>query len=200
MRRRHVAGLGDSEDVILVANPLSRSKAALIMYAPQLRADELLVVRGIPTTDLHWTITEAAGVLSEPMTENLLGEAIRSRKTSVEELLDVAHRSESPGGPVVMSLLRSMSTRDLQARSGSERRVTRAVVAAGHEAPEVNQRILAAIAAHELDMYWSDLRLNVEIEGPHHDLPEQRRRDRRRDKDLTAVDIHVERIPVSDQA
>ncbi len=65
--------------------------------------------------------------------------------------------------------------------------------------PQVNAWF-PTIAGHgyELDLYWPALRLDVEIDGPRHDLPFQRAKDHRRDADLRTRGITVVRFPTTD--
>ena len=83
-------------------------------------------------------------------------------------------------------------------RSRAERRARDRIRDAGLLVPLVNAWF-PTIAGHgyELDLWWPELRLNVEIDGPHHALPFQRAKDRRRDTDLRARGITVARHPTA---
>ena len=48
----------------------------------------------------------------------------------------------------------------------------------------------------QADIAIEDVRLDVEVDGPHHGLPWQRERDRRRDRDLAALDWLVVRYSI----
>jgi len=48
---------------------------------------------------------------------------------------------------------------------------------------------------YELDLWWPDLSLDFEIDGPHHRLPHQRRRDALRDAALRSFGVTVTRVP-----
>lgn len=62
-------------------------------------------------------------------------------------------------------------------RSGAERRFLRLLRAHGLPLPAVN----VAVEGMECDFAWTDGRLVVELDGPHHDQAPQRASDRRRD-------------------
>jgi very-short-patch-repair endonuclease len=59
------------------------------------------------------------------------------------------------------------------------------------------------VLGHEVDAYWPELKLIAEVDGPHHERPRARRRDRRRDRELRATgytvlrftDIEIEQRP-----
>jgi very-short-patch-repair endonuclease len=65
--------------------------------------------------------------------------------------------------------------------------------------PIANVKVLG----HEVDAYWPEFRLVVEVDGPGHERPRARRRDRKRDRELRAAgyvvlrftDIAIERQP-----
>ncbi len=48
----------------------------------------------------------------------------------------------------------------------------------------------------EKDIACEPLRLDIEVDGPHHRLPAQQERDRRRDRLVRAASWTVERFPV----
>jgi hypothetical protein len=59
------------------------------------------------------------------------------------------------------------------------------------------------VLGHEVDAYWPDLKLIVEVDGRHHQRPRTQRRDRRRDRELKAAgyavlrftDVEIEQRP-----
>ncbi len=50
----------------------------------------------------------------------------------------------------------------------------------------------------EIDIAKPDILYGVEIDGPHHDLPEQRRRDEERDQRLREVGWRIDRFGCED--
>ena len=84
-------------------------------------------------------------------------------------------------------------------RSSTERDVRDRLRAAGFPRALINaDRVLADGSRHELDLWWPQQRLNVEIDGPRHRLPHQRALDRARDRKLAAEGVQVVRVPVED--
>jgi very-short-patch-repair endonuclease len=65
--------------------------------------------------------------------------------------------------------------------------------------PIANVKVLG----HEVDAFWPELRLVVEVDGPGHERPRAKRRDRRRDHErreagytvLRFTDVEIEREP-----
>lgn len=84
-------------------------------------------------------------------------------------------------------------------RSRSEGALADACVAAGLDAPARNRRVeVSAGHTYELDLAWLDHWLDVEVDGPHHLLASQRRRDRQRDRHLRGDGWQVIRVPVEE--
>ena len=84
-------------------------------------------------------------------------------------------------------------------RSQAEHRLADAFHRLGLPPPACNQRVpTTAGPTYELDLAWHDERLDVEVDGPHHLLPSQRRQDRVRDRHLRADGWEVVRFPVEE--
>ncbi len=81
-------------------------------------------------------------------------------------------------------------------RSRPERLARDLMLAAGLPEPRVNAWFpTRAGHGHELDLWWPALRVNLEIDGPHHRLPHQRKKDALRDADLSSFGVAVTRLP-----
>ena len=80
-------------------------------------------------------------------------------------------------------------------RSRPERLARDALLAAGLPAPRVNAWFPTRGGhGHELDLWYPDLRLDVEVDGPHHRMPRQRRMDALRDADLRSFGVTPLRV------
>jgi very-short-patch-repair endonuclease len=59
------------------------------------------------------------------------------------------------------------------------------------------------VLGHEVDAYWPELKLIAEVDGPNHERPRAKRRDRQRDRELRAAgytilrftDVEIEQRP-----
>lgn len=81
-------------------------------------------------------------------------------------------------------------------RSKTERAARDLLVEAGLPEPEINAWLVTGPnGGYELDLFYRRLMLNIEVDGPRHELPWQRARDRVRDADLEARGVHVARFP-----
>ncbi len=79
----------------------------------------------------------------------------------------------------------------------------RSEFAGSHPSRQTAWRATLPASAHPvgpyvLDFYCAEARLAVEVDGAHHDLPEQMSHDRRRDSWLGAQGIRVIRIAATD--
>jgi len=84
------------------------------------------------------------------------------------------------------------------ARSRAERRLLKRMRAARLAVPRLNTHVHTLEGDIEVDFHWPDRRLCIELDGPHHDLPAQRRKDRERDKALREMGYRVVRIRVEE--
>jgi hypothetical protein len=82
-------------------------------------------------------------------------------------------------------------------RSDTEHRIRDELIALGLPAPEVNASLPRGDGRYtELDLFWRRARVNVEIDGPHHELPLQQTVDAERDAWLRTQDVVTLRYPV----
>ena len=51
------------------------------------------------------------------------------------------------------------------------------------------------VLGHEVDVFWPEFKLIAEVDGPPHERPRAKRRDRRRDRQLRAAGYTVLRFP-----
>lgn len=139
---------------------------------------------------------ELAAVLLGSHALNVLADLVRAGELTIEELLRVAaHMGED--GEHLVALIQSARPEDLAARSNNERTLFHALVKAGVEPPLVNHKLITPWRPIEMDNAWLERKVNVEIDGPHHEQLEQQSRDETRDGVLHDLGWHVERIPAT---
>lgn len=158
--------------------------------------DERTVHDGIPVTTPARTLYDLASELSALALDRAVAEAIALRLVTVDELAAMAerHRGRAGAGRLEAAVEGGPPART---RSSAEEEFLRLVRRAKVKAPLVN----TTVAGHEVDFYWPDERLAVEVDGrPYHSSPRAFKRDRRRDGDLVELGIRVLRITWDDIA
>ena len=187
--------------VVDVIVPGDRGRALRAMRAHQVRLDasEATEYLGLPVTTIARTALDVAAWDRPERVDELLDKAILEGWYDHDEMLAlVARRKGQRGMGVLRDRLAHLTDDVPRFRSRAERRARDRIRDAGLLVPLVNAWF-PTIAGHgyELDLWWPELQLNVEIDGPHHAMPFQRAKDRRRDADLSARGINVVRHPTA---
>ncbi|MGH7481435.1 MAG: type IV toxin-antitoxin system AbiEi family antitoxin domain-containing protein [Longimicrobiales bacterium] len=152
-----------------------------------LRSDERADLDGIPVTGPTRTLLDLAGVADGRVLERAVARAERRavRRADLEAL--VARHRGRPGVPLLRAILTTSGGPALT-RSEAEDRFLALVRTARLPAPEVN----AWVGGYEVDFFWREARLAVEVDGYrfHSSLPSFEH-DRRRATHLAAIGIQV---------
>ena len=146
---------------------------------------------GMPVTSPIRTLIDFAGQdATDGELERAVAEAFALRKTQRAPLLRQVERQRGRRGTGrLRDLLDGGDPK--RTRSTPERRLLRAVRAAGFPEPLTNHRI----GKWEADMYWPPERLVVEVDAySTHSSPEAFERDRRKSAELAALGIAVHRV------
>ncbi len=198
----HLHGLpghGRAPELTVVTSRRSRSRSVAVRCRPSLTEADVGEIDRIPVTSLAWTGVATAARSNEDDRRDLLAHLIATGRIRHGQLVGAAHRADVAGQAAVLDLLRSMTGPVSHYRSGTEKRLVAACVGLGLPSPLVNHRVrTTAGPAYELDAVWLGARLDVEVDGPHHLLPSQRRRDRIRDRHLRADGFEIARFPVEE--
>lgn len=152
-------------------------------------ADHATIHDGVPVTTVARTLLDLAAA-DDPLLERAIEESEHLRLFDLKQIDAVA----APGRPGVRRLRRALEIyrpATGNERSHFERRVYKAIVAAGLPAPSVNVWLLGA----ERDLVWFDHRVVVELDGPWHQGTAARIRDPQRDATLQLHDYRVLRVP-----
>lgn len=184
-------------DAVFAANPRCRSRQALILARPELTPADVHDIDGVLTTSTAWTVAELCAVLRLSHLHNIVADLVRAGKLDLSLLEAVGNRVASLNHDVQV-LLSSLTEPVLLARSERERLVFRRLETLGIVLPRVNDVLSTAIGMVEVDLHWPHLKIIVEIDGPHHDEPDQRAWDDRRDAALRLAGWRVERISTED--
>ena len=154
-----------------------------------LREGDVTRWKGIPTTTAARTLLDIAADLSRRHLQRAVEEA------QIQEHLDPASLTravERARGHRGVAALRAASPREARlTRSEAERRLLELVRAAELPEPLTNVRV----AGYEVDLFWPQANLVVEVDGfAFHGSREAFERDRRRDAELTAAGTRVNRV------
>jgi very-short-patch-repair endonuclease len=153
--------------------------------------DETTHKHGIPVTTPTRTILDLAAEVGPSELEQLVAKAEKAHLTTRSKLLSLlAQYPRRPGTPALRALL-ERDSRPAVTHSRSERRLLALIRKADLPAPEVNFKL----ERYELDLYWPEHRLAIEVDDFHtHGSPTSFEADRRRDADLATQGIQVMRL------
>lgn len=152
---------------------------------------DVTAVHGIPVTAPARTLVDLAAVVSPRELERAVARAGRRQLVTHEQLSVLVIRHRGKPGIAILARVISQDGAAAFTRSTLEDLFVDAVRRFGLTVPEFNRNV----AGHELDCYWPDARLAVELDGAaYHASWKSQENDRRRDADLAAVGIHVVRV------
>jgi very-short-patch-repair endonuclease len=159
--------------------------------------DDRATRHGIPTTSISRTIVDLADVLTDRRLAAVVNEAEVLGRFDSRAVMEVQARLPGRTGRHRLARVLGAYTEPLgYSTTEAERRFLRLCDRHGLPRP---QRVFAA--GYELDFYWDDARLGVEVDGgPFHRTRRAFHEDRRRDRRLAAEGIQVARVPWRDLA
>lgn len=153
--------------------------------------DEHRIVDGIPVTSPARTLVDVASMLGSREIERAMAVAERKGLIGAQELASLPHRYPRRSG---MAMLRTLieAGRDPDfTRSEAERRCLDLLRAADLPRPHTN----VPVGPFELDLFWPDEGIAVEVDGwTHHSSRSSFEGDRKRDAWLRARGIEVIRL------
>lgn len=151
-------------------------------------SSERAMVEGIPTTSPGRTLADVAGLCGSRELEHMLAVASREGLIDSHELAVLPDRyPRRPGMAMLRALLTEASGPDLT-RSEAERRCLAMLRSARLPRPHTN----VPMGVYELDLFWPDLNVAIEVDGRvFHDKPDRFERDREKDNWLRTRGIEV---------
>jgi very-short-patch-repair endonuclease len=170
-----------------------KSKAGIVIHRSRLIHDEdRAAVRGIPVTSVARTLVDLADVLSEEQLAKAVHEAEVQREFDLQAIDRVLARLPGrPGRHRLRRVLVAYRPEPQFLRSEAERRLKR--LCENHSLPQPQFNLW--VAGYELDAYWPDVGVAVEIDGARaHHTRKAFQEDRARDRSLAAQGIRVVRI------
>lgn len=157
----------------------------------ELEPNERSARDGIPLTSPSRTLYDLASVLAPRALEQAAAEAIALRLVALEDLAAAAERHRGRLGAGRLRAVVQGGGGPSRTRSTAEERFLALVRKARVGRPKLN----TAVAGHEVDFFWPQHRLVVEVDGrAYHTSPRAVDRDRRRDADLATAGYRVLRI------
>lgn len=167
------------------------SRPGIRFHRAALSDDEREIVHGIPVTTPGRTLADLAGVLGSREVEQAAAVAERRELIAPDELGVLPERYRGRPGIAALRDVSRERTGPRFTRSELEIRCLRLFDGAGLPRPRTNVRI----GPYEIDLYWPDLRVAVEIDGrAYHSDRLRFEGDRRKDAWLRARGIQVVRL------
>ena len=179
-----------------------RARPGIRFHRPKVydMALDTVVVDGIRCTTAARTLVDLASVLTRDRLEIAVERAEYRRLLDLGAIATVLGRISRPRG--VRNLRHCLGPERLDAalvESGLERAYLRLIIGAGIERPLLQAPFeLAAGRFVRADFYWPGVRLIVEVDGPHHELPLQAAKDASRDTVLRGRGFRVQRFAYTD--
>ncbi len=156
-----------------------------------LDARDVTVHRGIPVTTVERTLVDLTETLIAEELTNVIHEAAFRRRFSIRATREAMARAN---GRRMLARLDEAIELWLAGSAGLKSRLERAFLLIVIEAGLVKPIPNIHVAGAEVDSYWPDLRLVVEIDGPNHTRPPSLRADGSRDRLLAESEITVLRF------
>lgn len=178
-------------DVKVPARRVVRRPGIRVHRASHLEAEEVAIVDGIPATDPSGTLLDLAGLLGARELEKAVARAERTSLIRSDELGSLVARHRGRRGMATLAALLEQDGGPAFTRSALEDRFVDEVREFGLDEPKYN----VWIGGYELDCFWPDARMALELDGEaYHASWQTQQNDRRRDRDLAGLDIHVIRV------
>jgi len=181
---------------VTVPSPRKRKRRLVIHRSRLIHPEDRSTVRGIPVTSVARTLVDLADVLSE---ERLAKAVHQAEIQRVFDLMPIdralARLPGRTGRHRLRRVLAAYRPDPHFTRSQAERRFLALCDRHGLPPPETN----VFVAGYEIDAYWEDLGIAVEIDGAEtHHTRRGFHEDRARDRRLAAHGISVVRVTALD--
>lgn len=179
-------------DVTTIGRGRRERRGIILHRVRRLHPDDRAELDGIPTTSLPRTLLDLAEVVSRARLEDAFESAERLRLLDLSAVAELFERSPGRRGlKPLRALLADAAEPAAETRSELERRFLIFCREAGLPRPSVN----VSVAGFEVDAFWPEARLVVELDGyAFHRTRTAFERDRARDAELQLGGCRVLRI------
>lgn len=178
-------------DVTVPGTSRRRRTAIRVHRTRDLTEEEVTVVDGVPVTTVTRTLCDLAGTGSTAQLRRAVHHADRSGRLDLTALQRAVDRHPARRGTAALRAILTDYTPAALTRSEFERQFLETVREAGLPAPLVNH----VIAGQEVDVFWPQWRLAVELDSrAYHSDPQAFERDPVRDVRLLRARCRVLRV------
>jgi very-short-patch-repair endonuclease len=189
--RRH--GLLRDTRIEVTAPRGCKAKPGIVVHRSRLvHPDDVTLVDHIPTTSMARTVVDLADVLNDRRLAAAVNEAEVRRVFDLQAVWRTLDRLPGRRGRARLLRVLAAYTEPLPySVTEAERRFLTLC-----ERPRLPRPQRISVAGYELDFYWPDARLAIEVDGgAFHRTRRAFHEDRRRDRRLAAEGIQVARVP-----
>jgi predicted transcriptional regulator of viral defense system len=177
----------DGIDVLVPGNRRPR-RGFRVHRVNRLDKRDTTIRQGIPITTPARTLVDLAQVLTAHQLANVIHEAAFRDRFDEHATRQAMTRAPGRKLATLHAALQAHASGSAGTRSGLEDAFLET-----WQGPE--PRVNTKVDGIEVDLYWPDQNLAIEIDGPGHARPRTRKEDEQRDRQLQENDIRVVRIP-----
>jgi hypothetical protein len=155
---------------------------------------DVTVHNGIPVTTVARTLVDLTDVLDSHQLANVIHEAAFRNRFDLSATRAAMARANGRRLSVLHAALEAHAAGSAGTKSALEDRFLALIRRAGLPQPLTNVGVEAGGRRIEVDVYWPDRKLCVEVDGPGHERPRTRLQDRARDRALRAAGLRIVRV------
>jgi very-short-patch-repair endonuclease len=163
-------------------------------WARNLDPRDLTIHRGIPVTTMARTLVDLNDVLTEHQLANVIHEAAFHNRFSEQATHAAMARAPGRNVGVLERALEANANGSAGTKSDLEDQVLTQIQATTLPAPLVNAGVQTPHRLIEVDLFWPDEGLIVEIDGHGHSRPRTQREDAERDRLVKQAGLEVVRV------
>jgi very-short-patch-repair endonuclease len=172
---------------VLVPGQRRARKGVTVHRARGLDPRDVTTHRGIPITTVPRTLVDLSAQLTPHQLANVIHEAAFRDRFDERATREAIARARGRDLANLHAALQAHASGSAGTRSELEDRFLAQI--------ETQPRVNTHVEGVEVDFYWPDQNLVVEIDGPGHERPRTRAEDARRDARLKSAGIEVVRLP-----
>ncbi|HEX4009655.1 MAG TPA: DUF559 domain-containing protein [Solirubrobacteraceae bacterium] len=180
-------------DVVHATNPTKRAPlpGVIAHRSDTLTRKDLRIHHGLPVTSPARTLLDSAPLLSDRQLERAFDQALVEGTVRRNEMVELLARARGHHGWGLLAGLADREHGPALTKSEAEERARQLIHAAGLPQPLINTRL----HGYELDFYWPDHQVVLEVDGfPFHTTRRRFERDHRKDSDLKDHGLDVVRV------